>query len=174
VRKHPIAASATLALLIVVVAACEQDAPPATGASSPANTCVNASAPHHAYVVVQHLSTSTAPLQRCVGFSGDTIDGQTLMDRSGVEYQAQTFSFGKAVCQVDGEPRQYSKCFADNGPNWALFVATGATGATGGTGGTWAAAQTGYTQVTLHDKDALGWVYTANASPAPPPLPKER
>ena len=175
-RKHPIAASATLALLIVAVAACGGS--PATGASSPANTCVDAAAPHHAYIVVQHLSTSTAPLQKCVGFSGDTIDAQTLMDRSGVEYQAQTFSFGKAVCQVDGEPSQYSKCFADNGPNWTLFLAIGATGATGATGGTgatrtWALAQTGYTQVTLHDKDALGWVYTASASPAPPPLPKE-
>ena len=35
-----------------------------------------------------------------------------------------------------------------------------------------AEAQTGYTQVTLHDKDALGWEYTADQSPSPPPLPE--
>lgn len=162
-RKHPIAASATLALLLA--AACGGSPSAGTTTTSPTNTCVNASAPHHAYVVVVHLSTSAAPLQKCVGFSGDTIDGPTLMDESGVEFQAQTFSFGKAICQIDGEPQQYSKCFADNGPNWTLFVDSG---------GAWTLAQTGYTQVTLHDKEALGWRYTADASPAPPPLPKER
>jgi hypothetical protein len=162
VRKHAIAASATLALLIATAAAC--GATPSAGSASPTSSCVDASAPHHAYVVVQHLASAGAPLQKCVGFSGDTIDGQTLMDKSGVEYQAQTFSFGKAVCQVDNEPQQYSKCFADSGPNWVLFVDAG---------GTWAEAQTGYTQVTLHDKEALGWRYTADPSPSPPALPKE-
>lgn len=163
-REHPIVvASATLALVIAAAVAC--GASPSAGTASPAATCVNGSAPHHAYVVVQHLATSSAPIERCVGFSGDSIDGQTLMDESGVEYQTQTFSFGKAVCQVDGEPQQYSKCFADSGPNWSLFVDTG---------GTWQLAQTGYAQVTLHDKDALGWRYTADASPAPPALPKEK
>ena len=162
-RKHPIAASATLALLITA-AACGGSPTTAGGSASPASKCINASAPHHAYVVIQHLSTSAPPLEKCVGFSGDSIDAPTLMDKSGIEYQTQTFSFGKAVCQVDNEPQQYSKCFADTGPNWSLFVETG---------GAWTLAQTGYTQVALHDKDALGWIYTADASPAPPPLPKE-
>jgi len=113
-------------------------------------------------VVVQH-TVASHELQKCVGFTGDTIDGQTLMDQSGIEYQTQTFSFGKAVCQVDNEPAQFSKCFADTGANWTLFVETG---------GKWVTAQTGYAQVTLHDKEAIGWKYTADASPAPPPLPK--
>ncbi|HEY3086088.1 MAG TPA: hypothetical protein VGK28_11575 [Candidatus Dormibacteraeota bacterium] len=159
-RKHHVVASATLALLTVAIAACG-GSPTAT--SSPAATCANASAPHRAYVVVQHAA-GAASLQKCVGFSGDTIDGQSLMDRSGIEYQTQTFSFGKAVCQIDNEPAQYSKCFADAGPNWTLFVETG---------GAWSLAQTGYGQVTLHDREALGWRYTSEASPAPPALPKE-
>jgi len=159
VRKHWIAASATLALLISAVAACGGSP---TASSSPANSCVNASAAHHAYVVVQH-GAATSSLQKCVGFSGDAIDGQTLMDKSGIEYQTQTFSFGKAVCQIDNEPSQYSKCFADSGPNWTLFVEAS---------GAWTVAQTGYGAVSLHDKDALGWRYTSDASPAPPPLPK--
>ena len=152
-RKHQIWASATLALAF---AACGGSAPP-----SPTSSCANAGAPHHAYVVVEHMSGTS--LQKCVGFDGDTIGGQALMDQSGIEYQAQTFSFGKAVCQIDNEPSQYSKCFADSGPNWTLFVEAS---------GAWTVAQTGYGAVSLHDKDALGWRYTSEASPAPPPLPK--
>ena len=159
-RKQLWWASATLALLLGSVTACSSSS--STAATSPAATCVNQSAPHHAYVVVEHQSGTS--LQKCVGFTGATIDAPGLMDASGIEYQTQTFSFGKAVCQVDTEPAQYTSCFADSGPNWSLFVETG---------GAWAVAQTGYTQIALHDQEALGWLYTANASPAPPPLAKE-
>jgi hypothetical protein len=149
-------ASATLAL---VIAACGGSTP--TSQPSPTNSCVNATAAHHAYVVVQHLSGAT--LQKCVGFSGDTIDGEALMAQSGVEYQAQTFSFGKAVCQIDNEPTSYPKCFPDNKPYWSLFLETG---------GAWASAANGYTTINLHDKEALGWHYVqaTDPSPAPPPL----
>lgn len=159
-RNRLIWASATLALII---AACGSSSS-ATSSTSPASSCVNAGAAHHAYVVAQHLSG--ASVQRCVGFDGDTIDGQTLMDESTIEYQVQTFSFGKAVCQVDNEPAQFSACLPQNQPYWALFVETG---------GTWAGAQTGYTAVSLHDKEAIGWHYvqTTDPSPAPPPLAKE-
>lgn len=156
-RKHLMWASATLAL---VIAACGGSSP----ATNPTSSCVNAGAPHHAYVVVQHLSGTS--LQKCVGFAEDTIDGQTLMDQSGIEYQAQTFSFGKAVCQVDNEPAQFSKCFPQNEPYWALFIQTG---------GAWTSASSGYTDAKLHDKEALGWHYVqaADPSPAPPPLAKQ-
>ena len=159
-RKHILWASAILALTLGSAAGCG-GTPTAT--HSPAPACANSSALHRAYVVVVHAS-STAPVQKCVGFSGATIDSQTLMDESGLEYQTQTFSFGKAVCQIDNEPAHYTKCFADNGPNWMLFVETA---------GAWTVAQTGYTQVKLHDREALGWLYTAEQSPSPPPLPKE-
>jgi hypothetical protein len=101
-----------------------------------------------------------------VGFASDTIDGQALMDQSGIAFQAQTFSFGKAICQIDNEPAQYDKCFAASGPNWSLFIESS---------GTWSVAQTGYSdpKVLLHDKDALGWRYIPyEPSPSPPPLPK--
>ena len=155
-RKHLLWASATLAL---VIAACGGSTP--TSQTTPTSSCANAGAAHHAYVVVQHLSGAT--VQRCVGFAGDIINGQALMDQSGVEYQAQTFSFGKAVCQVDNEPTSYPKCFPDKQPYWSLFVETG---------GAWASAANGYTTVNLHDKEALGWHYVqaTDPSPAPPPL----
>lgn len=160
-RKHNLWTSATLALFIAAVTAACGASPANTGSST--SGCINASAPHRAYVVVEHLSG--ASIQKCVGFSGDSIDGQSLMDQSKVQYSAQTFSFGKAVCQVDKEPQTFTQCFPQNQPYWALFVETG---------GAWAEAQNGYTQVTLHDKDALGWHYvSASATPGPPPLAKE-
>jgi hypothetical protein len=115
-------------------------------------------------VVVEHMSGTS--VQKCVGFAGDTIDGQSLMDQSGIEYQAQTFSFGKAVCQVDNEPAQFSACFPQGKPYWALFIETG---------GAWVTATNGYTDAKLHDKDAFGWHYVqaADPSPAPPPLAKQ-
>ncbi|MEP6751262.1 MAG: hypothetical protein ABI959_00780 [Candidatus Dormiibacterota bacterium] len=155
-RQHLLRASATLAL---VIAACGGSSP--TSQASPTSSCVNGGAAHHAYVVVQHLTGAT--VQKCVGFSADTIDGESLMHQSGVEYQAQTFSFGKGVCQIDNEPTSFPKCFPPNQPYWSLFVETG---------GAWASAPNGYATVNLHDKEALGWHYVqqTDPSPAPPPL----
>jgi hypothetical protein len=162
VRKHLIGASATLVLAITsAITACGGS--PSVATASPAGTCVNASAPHHAYVVVEHASGTT--FQKCVGFSTDTIDGQTLMDQSGIVYQTETTSFGKAVCEIDKEPAQYTKCLPADQPYWNLFVEIG---------GAWTSAQTGYAAVTLHDKEALGWTYAQySASPALPPPAKE-
>jgi len=159
VQKHLMWASATLAL---VIAACGGSSP--TSQASPTSSCVNAGAPHHAYVVVEHLSGTS--LQKCVGFAGDTIDGQALMDQSGIEFQSQTFSFGKGACQVDNEPAQFSTCFPANKPYWALFLESN---------GVWALASGAYDKASLHDKDAIGWHYVqpTDPSPAPPPLASE-
>ncbi len=161
-RKHVMWVSATLALALGGIAGC--GGAPAAGSATTSSSCVNQSAAHHAYLVVMHGSMKV--VQRCVGFSGATIDAQSLMDQSKIEYQTQDFGagLGKAVCQLDNEPAQYTKCFPDNGPYWTLFIEAN---------GQWAAAQTGYSQVTLHDKEALGWVYTASQSPSPPPPAKE-
>ena len=161
-RTHRMLASATLALVLTAVSACGSSS--STGSANPTAGCINASAPHHAYVVVEHLSGST--VQRCVGFSTDNIDASTLMDSSGIEYQTQTFSFGKAICQIDSEPKQYTECLPQNQPYWELFLESN---------GAWAPAQTGYAQVALRDREALGWQYVAQTgpTPAPPPLPNE-
>lgn len=157
-RNRLIWASATLAL---VIAACGSSP---TSSASPASSCVNASAAHHAYVVVEHLSGTS--IQKCVGFAGATIDGQALMDQSTIEYQKQTFSFGNGACQIDNEPAQFTECFPKNKPYWSLFVETA---------GVWASAQTAYNAINLHDKEALGWHYvdSSDQNPAPPPLAKE-
>jgi hypothetical protein len=162
VRKHLAWASALLALCL---AACSGTATGAPAATPGAPTCVNSQTAHRAYVVVQHLSG--ASLQRCVGFDGAQINGDDLMRESGLEYQTQSFTgLGKAVCQVDNEPAQFSECFPKDKPFWAIFVSTG--------GAAWAEAQTGYASINLKDGDAIAWQYRAqNASPAPPPLPRK-
>jgi hypothetical protein len=157
-------ASAALALTI---SACGGGSTSSTSSPGSAQACVNAGAAHRAYLVVEHLSGKS--VQRCVGFNGGPINADDLMKQSGIEYQAQAFSgLGKAVCQVDNEPAQFSECFPKDKPFWALLISTG--------GAPWADSQTGYTSVNLKDGDALGWQYrsaTASPAPSPPPLPKK-
>ena len=126
--------------------------------------CADIKAAHHAYVVVQHMSGDW--MQGCVGFAPTYIDGQTLMDRSGIQYQVQHVDSGKTVCQVDLEPRQFSECASPTSRRWALFIQSQ---------GRWSKAPSGYTDVHLGDGDALGWRYvrTADQAPAPPPLPRK-
>jgi len=160
VRKHlALVVSATLAILIA--AACGTSTQTAT-TSTPSAACAG-SGTLHAYVVVEHLSGSS--LQRCVAFSG-TINGKQLMDESGISYQTQTFSFGLGVCAIDNEPAQFTQCFPQGKPYWSLFTEHA---------GAWTAAQTGFDQISLQDKDALGWRYVpaADQTPSPPPLAHE-
>ena len=161
-RKHLLRASASLALIVAFACGGSSSAP---SASPPSGSCVNASAAHHAYVVVEHLSGKT--VQGCVGFAGAQITGDDLMSQSGIKYNAQTFTgLGKAVCQIDGEPAQFTECFPKDKPYWALLVSTA--------GGPWADAQAGYATTNLKDGDALGWQYRQpTGSPPPPPLPKK-
>ena len=145
---------------MVLLAACAPPAPSSVTSTSP---CMGSGGSHHAYVVVEHLSGRS--LQDCVAFSGDVIDGQTLMDRSGVEYQAKSLSSGKVVCQVDNEPKAFSQCFPQNQPYWALFVESN---------GAWSSAPGGYANVRLHNGEALGWHYVPAYAPAPAPPPLAR
>lgn len=155
-------ASATLAA-IVLFCACGSSG----GQSAlPPATCSGVSAPHTASVVVEHSSGTT--LQRCVGFSSATISGAKLMQESKFEFATQSYSFGKAACAIDNQPRHFTQCLPKTGDYWALYVlAPGAH--------TWKTAQTGYATTTVDPGGALGWRYEPQtASPAPlPPLPKQ-
>jgi hypothetical protein len=160
-HRHLAWASATLALIIT---GCGTTSQPTSSTSPGTTACVNSQAAHRAYLVVQHLSG--ASVQKCVGFAGPTIDGQTLLKQSGIEFQSQTTSFGPAVCQIDSEPAQFSECFPKGKPYWALWTAAP----------TWAYAQVGFTEVKLHDREAMGWKYVSadDKSPSPPPSPEIR
>lgn len=155
---------AVVGVLVSIACGSQPTASSDSTAASSRIDCVDVQAPHRAYVVVQHMSG--AWMQRCIGFAGEYIDGQTIMDRSGIEYHAEPVSSGKVVCQVDLEPRQFAACFPLNQPYWALFVESG---------GHWSTAPSGFTDVRLRDGDSLGWHYVraSDPAPAPPPLPKK-
>lgn len=157
------AASAAAALLL---AGCGGPAAPATAPAGSHPGCINATGPHRAYVVVQHLDGRS--LTRCVGFATDQISGDELMKGSRLSYAAQRFSFGDAICAIDGEPKGYDTCLPQGAPYWALWISSGTR--------SYRRAELGYTQVKLGPGEALGWHYTSptDANPLPPPPPPER
>lgn len=157
------AAAATAAALLLVGCGGAGANPPAPASSHPA--CAGASKPHRAYVVVQHLDGHS--LVRCVGFAADRISGDELMKGSGLVYAAQRFSFGDAICAIDGEPKGYDTCLPTGAPYWALWISSGVR--------SYRQAELGYTQVKLGPGEALGWRYTSptESNPLPPPPPPE-
>ena len=162
-RQRAVAGVMPAALFLVwLVIGCGSSAAPAAS-PKPAGTqsCAGVAGAHHAWVVVQHLDAKVT--RKCVGFQADTVPGLDLMRDSGIEYKTQLFSFGSAVCQVDGEPAQFDQCLPQNAPYWAMFVDDGSG---------WKAPNVGIADVKIGDKNALGWRYTQpSASPAPPPEP---
>ncbi len=154
-------ASATLAA-ILLVCACGSGG---SQGSAPPSNCGAVSAPHAATVVVTHSDGTT--VQRCVGFSGAAISGAQLMQKSKFEFVTQTFSFGKAACAIDNQPRHFTECLPKSGDYWALYVLEPPSHS-------WQQAQAGYATTMVKPGGALGWRYESEtASPAPvPSLPK--
>src|SRR5256714_5233903 len=92
---------------VLLLVACGSP-PVAPHSASSRVACVDAGAPHHAYVVVQHMSG--AWLQQCVGFGPDIIDGETIMDRSGIAFDAPRAASTRLMCRVDLEPSADVAC----------------------------------------------------------------
>ncbi|MGI8563667.1 MAG: hypothetical protein ACR2MZ_08965 [Candidatus Dormibacter sp.] len=155
-------ASAILALITI---ACGPGSGTASQTPSGQASCVNAQAPHRAYVVVEHLSGRV--VQACVGFQGDSINGPNLMKNSGVEFRTSTTSLGLGICQVDNEPAHFDQCFPPNAPYWDLLLDSRGQPA-------WQESSTGLDHVQVADGGAIGWQYRpqTGSPPALPPLPK--
>lgn len=155
---RPLIAAGLGTLLLVACGA----APAAPRNDSSRIACADVAAPHHAYVVVQHMSG--AWIERCVGFGAALIDGPTIMDRSGIQYEARWVAGSRVVCQVDLEPRADRACEASSQAYWALFVESK---------NRWSKADAGFSQVGLRDRETLGlrYVPAGGLPPSPPPLP---
>jgi hypothetical protein len=112
---------------------------------------------HHAALVIQHSSGRV--LSRCVAFAEDQITGLQLIQRSGVQYQTQSFgSLGSAVCQLDAEPSAVPpNCFGA-GDYWQYFHRRGSA---------WQPSAMAATASTLHDGDMDAWHYAAGAAQPP-------
>ncbi|MDQ6713847.1 MAG: hypothetical protein M3Z28_11770 [Candidatus Dormibacteraeota bacterium] len=112
---------------------------------------------HHAALVIQHASGSV--ITRCVAFAEDQISGLQLIQRSGVQYEAQSFgSIGTAMCQLDREPSTVPPGCFGSGPYWQYFHRQG---------GGWQTSTFGASSSVLHDEDMDGWHYAAGAQQAP-------
>jgi hypothetical protein len=112
---------------------------------------------HHAALVIQHSGGSV--LARCVAFAEEQITGLQLVQRSGVEYDAQSFgSIGSAMCQLDQEPSPVpAGCFG-SGAYWQYFHREG---------GGWQTSPVGASSSVLRDGDMDGWRYAVGANQAP-------
>ena len=132
----------------------------------PAPAACAGSGSHHAALVVEHGDGSV--VRRCVAFDGDSINGEQLLNDSGVAWSGQSFGgFGEAVCALDGEPARYTECpGADR--YWAVFAAR----STGSGTGEWQLTSVGISGLTLHDGDAEGLRYgPTSGTPAAPASP---
>ena len=105
------AASAALAgmAMALLVSACGGG-----GGGSGASPGVTCSGQGHSVEVVVELGDHRV-VDRCVGFKGTEITGQTTLHRSGIEFATEHFSFGDAVCQIDHDPKSYTDVYKRQG-----------------------------------------------------------
>ncbi|MDP8243031.1 MAG: hypothetical protein P9L94_03040 [Candidatus Hinthialibacter antarcticus] len=76
---------------------------------------------NQAGLVINHLDGSRTV--RVVDFYGETLTGFQLLQQSGLDLVAAHYSFGSAVCAIDGEGHPSDNCFGDfsaSDPTWAL------------------------------------------------------
>ncbi len=169
-------ATAVFLCAAILLTACGSSSASASGQSASTNSpsttaqvasnggssgsCTGVSGEYHARVVVETSVSSI--LQRCVGFSTPSISATTLLSDANVTLGTQKYSFGLAVCQVDGVPAHYTQCLPPGKPYWAMFVSH--------SGGAWVSAPSGISDTTLSAGDSLGLVYDPPTNnPAPPP-----
>ncbi|HEX4580044.1 MAG TPA: hypothetical protein VH498_08595 [Candidatus Dormibacteraeota bacterium] len=125
--------------------------------------CAQASSAHHAALVVEHGDGATTKV--CVSFSDAQITGEQLLNLSGVSYNTVDYgSYGKAVCQIEGEPATYPPgCWTASSPYWAMFVSRG--------GGSWQSSSLGISSQTFRDGDAEGFRYESQSDSSAPTSP---
>lgn len=130
---------------------------------SPACPSGSSSAARSEVAVVVQASASSVS-SRCVAVaSSGSIGAVAALAAAKVDIGTQSYSFGLAICQVDGVPAHYSQCLPSGQPYWALFVSR--------RGGGWVSASTGVSGITLKASDSLGLRYDpAKGSPAPPSI----
>lgn len=114
-----------------------------------------------AAILVQHSDGETTTA--CVSFEGEEIDGEELLNQSGVPYVADLGnSMGSILCSIEGDGCNFpsEKCFcqcSDPGScaYWSYFVK--------GENGDWVYAPVGARMREVHDGDFDAWVWVEGA-----------
>lgn len=168
--RRTIASAAACAGAALALSACggggshQAAASSSASASARSGSCAGVPGANHARVVIETSPSSV--VSRCVGFSSATIAGTALLSEAHVALGTQKYSFGLAICAVNGVPAHYSQCLPSGKPYWAMFVSRD--------GATWTSPSTGISDTTLQPGDSLGLRYdspTGNPAPPPPPSP---
>jgi hypothetical protein len=165
------AVAAFVLLSGVTAAACGSGSPSGTPSRSSTGTkpaaalagsCTGVPGAHHARLVVE-----TSPgkvVARCVGFAAKSIPALKLLEKSGIQFGTQKFSFGVAICQVDHVPAHYTQCLPSGQDYWALFLSKN--------GRTWTTPSVGVSEITVPSGGSIGLRYDPpTGSPPPPPHP---
>ena len=114
-----------------------------------------------AAIVVQHADGSL--ITSCVSFDGDEIDGEDLLNQSGINYMADFGnSMGSILCSIEGKGCDFpnEKCFCQcSQPGscayWSYFIKDESGG--------WIYAPIGARLRKVHDGDVDAWIWVEGA-----------
>jgi hypothetical protein len=76
---------------------------------------------NRAAIIIRH--SSGTEVLRCITFRGESISAWDVLISASVEVVYKQYSFGKAICAIDGEGFPSDDCFGDPlGRYWGLFM----------------------------------------------------
>lgn len=134
--------------------------PGRAGAFGGAPRALAQSAEHHAGVVVQYADGSVQTY--CVPFTGDSIDGLSLLLKTGLDVQYEAYGMGGLVCKIGHDgcdyPGQPCVCqsYGPGGVYWSYHHLKN---------GKWQSSPTGASSYQVHDGDVDGWAWTDGKPP---------
>jgi hypothetical protein len=114
---------------------------------------VLAQTPHQAGLVIVHGDGSL--VSRCVGFPEESISGQELVSRAGLDLHMEATAMGPSVCRLDGEgcsagSNCFCQCMSSPCVYWSYWQWDGAM---------WVYATLGAGSTTVADGSLEGWVW---------------
>ncbi len=105
-----------------------------------------------------------ATLTRRVTFSEPSLTGLQVLQRSGLRLEIVQYSFGAAICSIEGVGCPATNCFCNPNKSWGYDYWDGG----------WQGYPTGPSGSTVVDGGVEGWVWgDFNVNPMPPPVSRE-
>lgn len=112
-----------------------------------------------AAVVVDHSDGSRKVVH--IEFTGETVTGTQLLQKSGLDVITNESSFGTALCSLDGEGQPGSDCFGDAlGRYWGFNLLTESN--------EWAYSEVGIGEAIIRDGDITGFIFAGYGTEQPP------
>jgi prenyltransferase beta subunit len=157
-QPRRLAAWATLARLILL---CALLLLPATAGAAPAHVLEPNDGSNVADVVVDFGDGHT--ITRRVTFAAPTITGLQALQSSGLQLTTVDFSFGTAICAIEGVGCPATNCFCDANKFWGYEFWDGAA---------WQGYMVGASSSTIGNGAIEGWAWGRSGSNPPPVTPE--